>query len=348
MFVASSFAAKKLYPVLNTAGDILNLMIAPHVKKYWSHAKSFFTGFLWPFTWMETRTASIGLVVAIFLIVALGSGAGLLAVAAIGDWGSSGGTSDAFFDDTSSSSSAESEEDPNCNTVGVEIRGCILTYRPDSADSLLGQDDYSCDAITSSEAVTWAIESAASDPKIKAVVLEIDSSGGSPVAAQEIAAALRDLNKPSIAWVRESAASAAYWIASAADTIIASESSDVGSIGVTLSYVDNAKKNITDGITYNQLTTGKYKDTGSPDRALTAEERSLIQRDLDIILQNFIKVVATNRNLSIEKVTALADGSSMLGAMALKNGLIDQLGTKQEVWKKLEADINDKPNVCWR
>lgn len=322
-------------------------MLARYTKKCWSYTKSFFTGFLWPFTWMETRTASIGLVVGIFLIVALGAGTGLIVVATIADWGNKQGSSNVISDDTSSSTSTASE-DPNCNAVGIEIRGCIMTYKPDNADNVTSSVDSPCTTITSSEAVTWALESAASDPKIKAVVLEIDSSGGSPAAAQEIAAAMKALGKPSIAWVRESADSAAYWIASAADTIIASESSDVGSIGVTMSYTDNAKKNVTDGITYNQLTTGKYKDTGTPDRALTADERSLIQRDLNITLQNFIKAVATNRHLSVEKVTALADGSSMLGAMALHNGLIDQLGTKQEVWKKLETDINDKPNVCWR
>ena len=222
-----------------------------------------------------------------------------------------------------------------------------MTYRPDNADALTSSADSSCDAITSSEEIIWKLNDAASNPKIRAVLLEIDSGGGSPAAAEEVATALKALGKPSVAWVRSSADSAAYWIASAADTIIASETSDIGSIGVTQSYVDNAKKNIQDGLTYNQLTTGKYKDTGTPERALTADERSLIQRDLDITLQAFINAVATNRNLSVTKVTALADGSSMLGAMALHNGLIDQLGTKQEVWQRLEADINDKPNVCW-
>lgn len=222
-----------------------------------------------------------------------------------------------------------------------------MTYRPDNADAITSDVNSSCDSITSSEDLIWALDEAADNPNIKAVVLEVDSGGGSPVAAEEAAALLKKLGKPSVAWVRESAASAAYWIASAADTIIAAENSDIGSIGVTYSYVDNAKQNLSEGLTYNQLTTGKYKDTGTPDRALTADERALIQRDLDISLQTFIKAVATNRNLSVDKVTALADGSTMLGAMALKNGLIDQLGTKQEVWKQLEEDINDTPNVCW-
>src|SRR3989344_3648971 len=139
------------------------------------------------------------------------------------------------------------------NAVGIEIRGCVLTYRPDSADSFLGSGD-DCDTITSAEDVMWALQWVSDNSNIKAVVLQIDSGGGSPVAAEEIAAELKSLGKPSIAWIRERAGSAAYWIASAATTVIASEGSDVGSIGVTTSYLDNTKRNTTDGLTYNQLT----------------------------------------------------------------------------------------------
>lgn len=234
----------------------------------------------------------------------------------------------------------------SCNVMGLEIRGCLATYAPLTADGV--PDPASgCDTLTSAEDVTWALGEAASDPHIKAVVLQIDSGGGSPVAAEEVAAALKVLGKPSVAWVRESAASAAYWVASAADTIIASQSSDIGSIGVTYSYVDNAKQNEQEGLTYNQLTTGKYKDTGTPDRALTSDERALIQRDLEITLESFITAVASNRGLPVEKVAALADGSSMLGQMALDEGLIDALGSKREVWQKLAEDIGTEPDVCW-
>lgn len=280
----------------------------------------------------------IGLPVSLFLIVAVAMFAGLTAYVKIAGPGA---------DASGVGSSYGEGGGENCNAIGIEIRGCIMTYRPESADTILGSGEDSCDALTSSEAVTWTLEDAADNPEVKAVVLEIDSGGGSPAAAEEIAAALKALGKPSIAWVRENADSAAYWIASAADTIIASENSDIGSIGVTMSYVDNVNKNKKDGLTYNQLTTGKYKDTGTPERPLTADERSLIQRDLDIIHQNFINAVAANRHLSVAKVTALADGSTMLGAMALQNGLIDQLGTKREVWQKLESDIGEKPDVCW-
>jgi len=306
----------------------------------------FFNGLFWFFTRMESKAAGLGFFVALVLILTISTVVGLVTLMSIfpsSDSGS-GNISNVVSDITSSGTSTGND---NCNVVGIEIRDCIYTYKPDAENNPPSDGMNYCDTITSSEDVTWALEDAANNPKIKAVVLEIDSGGGSPAAAEEISAAMKALGKPSIAWVRENADSAAYWIASAADTVIAGENSDIGSIGVTMSYVDNAKQNLKDGLTYNQLTTGKYKDTGTADRALTADERSLIQRDLDIVLQNFIRAVATNRNLSVAKVTALADGSSMLGRQALRNGLIDQIGTKQEVWKKLEADIGEKPDVCW-
>lgn len=313
-------------------------------KNTYGKIKEFFSGVAWPFTWLESRLASVGLLVSIFLLIAVASITGLATYVTFVDSGSSENTSDSSSDFASSDTGSDNE---NCNTIGIEIRGCIMTYTPDNAESLTSSVDSQCDTITSSEEVVSKIKEATGNPNIKAVVLEIDSGGGSPVGAEEIAVAMKALGKPSIAWVRESSYSAAYLIASAADTIIASNSSDIGSIGVTMSYVDNAKQNVKDGLTYNQLTTGKYKDTGTPDRALTADERSLIQRDLDIILENFIQAVATNRNLSVAKVTALADGSTMLGRMALRNGLIDQLGTQEEVWEKLETDIGEKPDICW-
>jgi len=314
-------------------------MMLTFVKKIWGYMKpvfaSFFHGLFWPFTWLESKVASLGLLVALFLIIAVASGAGLIAVSLFPYSGSS---------DTASGSGEEGNSD-TCNVVGIEIRDCLMTYMPD--DTSIPSISDSCYTVTASEDVVWSLENAATNEQIKAVVLEIDSTGGSPAAAEEIAAAVKAVGKPVIAWVRGSADSAAYWVASSADTIIAGANSDVGSIGVTSSYVDNARQNLKDGLTYNQLTTGKYKDTGTVDRALTADERSLIQRDLNIILQNFINAVATNRHLSVAKVTALADGSTMLGQMALQNGLIDQVGTKQEVWQRLEVMVGDKPDVCW-
>ena len=237
----------------------------------------------------------------------------------------------------------------SCNVIGLEIRGCVLTYKPDNYDDALKlSDDGSCDTITSSEEIAGYLKEASKDEDIKAVLIEIDSPGGMPVAADEIAEGIKTLGKPSVAWIRGTGASAAYWVASAANTVIASANSDVGSIGVTFSYVDNAQQNAKDGLTYNMLSAGKYKDIGSPDKPLTADERSLIERDLNIIRDNFISEVAANRKLSESKVRALADGSSMLGVAAKNNGLVDIIGTQEAVHDTLKQLLGgEEPETCW-
>ena len=237
----------------------------------------------------------------------------------------------------------------SCNVIGIEIRGCVLTYKPDNYDDALKlSDDGSCDTITSSEEIVGYLKEASKDDKIKAVLIEIDSPGGMPVAAEEIAEGIKTLGKPSVAWIRGTGASAAYWVASAANTVIASANSDVGSIGVTFSYIDNAQKNAKEGLTYNILSAGKYKDMGSLDKPLTADERSLIERDLNIIRNNFISAVAANRKLSESKVRALADGSSMLGVAAKDKGLVDLLGTQETMYGTLQQLLGgEKPVICW-
>lgn len=149
-----------------------------------------------------------------------------------------------------------------------------------------------------------------------------------------------------MAVIRGAGASGAYWAATGADRIFASSSSDVGSIGVTMSYLDNTKKNEADGFTYNELSAGKFKDTGDPNKILTEEEKQLLQRDIDIVYEKFISAVAANRNLDIEKVRVLADGSTMMGDAALASGLIDQIGGTSEAREYLKGIIGEDATVC--
>jgi protease-4 len=119
-------------------------------------------------------------------------------------------------------------------------------------------------------------------------------------------------------------------VAAASDYLIASPMSDVGSIGVNMSFVEESKKNEEEGLTYVQLTTGKFKDVGSPNRPITDEERELLLQDLQIVHNEFVDIVSEYRDLPREKIAALADGSSMPGARALEAGLIDELGSRTE------------------
>lgn len=230
-----------------------------------------------------------------------------------------------------------------CNVAGINIHGQIFTYIPETFTSEEEYEYYGSGDAISSDKLTSIIEEANEDATIEAILLEIDSVGGSPVAAEEIAYAIKKSEKPTVAVIRDFGTSAGYWIASAANRIYASKNSTVGSIGVTASYSEE----ITKDKRFVDLAVGKFKDLGNPERAITDEERELVMRDLNIIHKNFIETVATNRNLSIEKVEELADGSSVLGEQALDLGLIDAIGSWDEAEQYLKDMLDEEVDTCW-
>ena len=232
-------------------------------------------------------------------------------------------------------------KEDNCNVAGIELHGDVVTYLYTSNDPEHINDQ------SASQDIVYAIQEADKDDNIKAIVLEIDSMGGSPLAGEEIAIALKKANKPTVAMIREFGDSSAYMAATGADIIFASKNSDVGAIGITMSYLENVNKNNKDGLSYISLASGKFKDTGNPDKVLTVEEKQYLMRDVNIMHQNFVKLVAENRNIDISKVEKLADGSTMLGEMALQNGLIDQIGGMYEVKDYLKEKIGKDVEICW-
>jgi protease-4 len=164
------------------------------------------------------------------------------------------------------------------------------------------------------------------DEFVKAVLFEINSPGGTPVASAQISEMIQELTMPNVSLIGDMGASGGYLIAAAADTVIASPMSDVGSIGVTMSYVENSKQNEEEGLTFVELSSGKFKDSGNPNKPLSDEERALFESDLDLIHKQFVSEVALLRNLPVEKIEALADGAAMPGLRALEAGLVDALG----------------------
>lgn len=245
--------------------------------------------------------------------------------------------------DTSNTDTISAPED--CNVYGINIHGDVVTYN--SNDAYNDQDKLIYDQ-TPADEVIWAVEKAQDAENVKALIIEIDSGGGYPVAGEEMMRAFKDSKKPVIAFIRTRGTSAAYMAATGAETIFASESSDVGSIGVTQSYLQNTDKNKKDGLTYIDLASGKFKDTGSPDKVITQEEKDYLMRDINIMYNHFVALVSQNRNLSIEKVKALADGSSILGAAALKAGLIDKIGLFPDVKNFVSEKIGTPVTVCWQ
>jgi protease-4 len=238
----------------------------------------------------------------------------------------------------------DDNENGNCNVAGIELRGELLTYIPPSsfdAEGNLLEDE------SSSENIIGAINEAKNNNNIKAIIIEIDSYGGDPVAAEEVSIALKYAGKPTVAIIRGAGDSAAYYAATGAERIFASKNSEIGGIGVTMSYLENVNKNQKNGLRYVPLSSGKFKDTGNPDKTLSLEEKNLLMRDINIVHSNFIKKVADNRKLDIKKVERMADGSTMLGEMALRNGLIDQIGSWFEARNYLKEKIGEDVSVCW-
>jgi len=226
----------------------------------------------------------------------------------------------------------------SCTVAGINFHGELYTY--------LASADYEHD-YTSSEEIYYYLSEAEDEKSVKVVVLEIDSYGGSPVAAEELANKIKSMTKPVVVMIREAGLSAGYWVASAGDRVFASRLSEVGSIGVTMSYLDESGINEKSGYIWNDLSTGRFKDSGNRQKPLTDEERAIFERDLNIIHEEFVRVVAENRGLSVEKVRELADGSSMLGQMALEKGLIDEIGFMEEVKEYIKKKYGVDEDICW-
>jgi protease IV len=282
----------------------------------------------------KTFRSSFG-VISVILVIGLWSVASYYCISYIK------GPTEAADSDYVESSDSEVVDTTGCNVMGINLHGTLVTYSS-SKDDTTGDSD-----IVSSDRIRYFLDQAQKDENIKAIILEIDSLGGLPVAAEETANAIKASTKPTVALIRQSGVSAAYWSATGAQKIYASALSDVGSIGVTSSYVENFSKNKKDGYDFISLIAGKYKDMGNPDKPLTEEEKALVTRDLNITHQNFIEVVSINRKIPIADVQKIADGSSVLGAKAKELHLIDEIGGISEVEKYLSDKIGEKAEVCW-
>ncbi len=188
-------------------------------------------------------------------------------------------------------------------------------------------------AIYDSRQVIEDLESMASDPGIRAIVLRVDSPGGGAAAAQEIYEYVRDVRElgvPVVASMGSIAASGGYYIACTADTILANPGTLTGSIGVIMSFTNFEELFGKIGLDFDVVKSGQFKDIGSWSREMTAEERALLQGTIDDIHSQFVEAVATERGMAFEDVAALADGRIFSGRQALAAGLVDSLGTLED------------------
>ena len=202
-------------------------------------------------------------------------------------------------------------------------------------------------ATVTPEEIISQLDEAGENPNVKAILFRVNSPGGSAAASQEIYEELKKVEKPVVVSVSEVCASGAYYIASAADRIVANRASSVGSIGVICqipNYEDLYEKL---GIEYTTIKQGKFKDVGSSDRPVTEEEKSLLEAQLKEIYWQFISDVAESRNMDVSDVEDLATGWVFLGTEALDLGLIDEIGNYKDAINIAAqlGGIEGEPNV---
>lgn len=180
------------------------------------------------------------------------------------------------------------------------------------------------------EAIINQIRSANKDSRVAAILLRIDSPGGSAAASQEIYREVKRSKKPVVVSIGDVGASGAYYIASGAREIVASPASSVGSIGVimTVPNLQDLFKKL--GVSFVVITQGKYKDIGSPSRSITEEEKKILTEQAGIVYEQFISDVADGRRMSKDRVRELATGLDWPASEALKLGLVDRLGNYRD------------------
>lgn len=196
--------------------------------------------------------------------------------------------------------------------------------------------------ILKSKPVVELIERYRKDDDIKGVLVRIDSPGGGVAASQEIYEALkriREQGKKVVVSMGAVAASGGYYIACAADTIVANPGTTTGSIGVIMELLDYSDLMGKIGIRANTIKSGKFKDAGNGWRRMTEEERQYLQQFIDDAYEQFLTVVQEARGMSRTEILEIAEGKIFTGKQALDLGLIDVLGTYDDA-RRLAAELS--------
>ncbi len=191
-----------------------------------------------------------------------------------------------------------------------------------------------------------AIEAAATDPRVRGVLLDIDSPGGEVGGlfdlVERIAALAKEGGKPIWAIADEAALSAAYAIATAADRIYVTQTGEAGSIGVVAVHVDESGADRMAGLSWTFVHAGERKIDGNPHEPLSTRARADVQADVDRLYDRFVALVARNRNLPPEAVRT-TEAAVYRGDLAVKAGLADRVGTLRQALADLSVTLAPKP-----
>ena len=204
-------------------------------------------------------------------------------------------------------------------------------------------------AITSSSQFNKELDYLIDRGDIKDVVLRLNTPGGGVASSQEIySRIISEKNKSNINFIASMesvAASGGYYIAIAADEIFANPGSITGSIGVIMEYpiIDELLETV--GIEYNTIKSSSFKDSGSPFRDMTSEEKIYFQELIDDLYNQFIKAVSDERDISIDRVREIANGKVYSGKQAYEIGLVDTLGSLNDVLDYIKSKREYKNKI---
>ena len=239
--------------------------------------------------------------------------------------------------------------------LAIALVAVMLTFSADDATDLTFSDRIEVvdvdGELVESRPILDQLKRYEDSNSVKAILLNIDSPGGGVAVSQEIYTEIRRLrdkkDKIVVAYLSSTGASGAYYVACAANKIVANPGTIVGSIGVIAEWVNYADLMEWAKLKDVVFKTGEFKDTGSPSRALTENERKYFQGLIDDMYVQFLEAVASGRKLDLQEVRSLADGRVFTGRDAKGRKLIDEIGNFQDavdLTAKL-AGISGKPRL---
>lgn len=207
----------------------------------------------------------------------------------------------------------------------MEIRGSTAIIPVDGViGRKMGMMEKSCGGVDCLD-ISDDLRKAVQNPAVRSIVLDVNSPGGTVGGVPELANEVRDAAKVKkvVAFANDTMCSAAYWISAGAQSIYATPSSDVGSIGVFVPWIDRSAAYEQAGLSVEIIRSGKYKGMGYPGTSLTDDQRALIQASVDSTYEQFAGFVKANRGKRI--TDEVLQGQSFSGADASENGLVTGL-----------------------
>jgi protease-4 len=226
---------------------------------------------------------------------------------------------------------------PGYNVAEVSVEGPIT--RDGARQSPLGAVQG-----TRADDVVEQVERADDDDAVAALVVKLNTPGGEVVPSDDIRAAVRSFDGPTVAYATDTCASGGYWIASGCDEVWAREASLVGSIGVIGSRPNLSGLADRLGVSYERYAAGQYKDAGNPLKEPTEADREYLQGLIDEFYDDFVERVAAGRDMEPEAVRE-TEARVFLGREAAERGLVDELGDREAVLDRVETAIGAEPSV---